>query len=30
LFRSANWQERETYDFYGIIFKNHMFLSLAS
>jgi len=23
LFRSANWQERETYDFYGIIFKNH-------
>ncbi len=23
LFLSANWQERETYDFYGIIFKNH-------
>ncbi|MHC5200938.1 NADH-quinone oxidoreductase subunit C [Myroides sp. LJL119] len=23
LFKSANWQERETYDFYGIIFKNH-------
>ncbi len=23
LFASANWQERETYDFYGIIFNNH-------
>lgn len=23
LFESANWQERETYDFFGIIFKNH-------
>ena len=23
LFKSANWQERETYDFYGIQFKNH-------
>lgn len=23
LFLSANWQERETYDFFGIIFKNH-------
>ena len=23
LFLGANWQERETYDFYGIIFKNH-------
>lgn len=23
LFKSANWQERETYDFYGIKFKNH-------
>ena len=23
LFLSANWQERETYDFYGIEFKNH-------
>ncbi|MBQ0117193.1 MAG: NADH-quinone oxidoreductase subunit C [Flavobacterium sp.] len=22
-FLSANWQERETYDFYGITFKNH-------
>ncbi len=23
LFNSADWQERETYDFYGIIFKGH-------
>lgn len=23
LYPGANWQERETYDFYGIIFKNH-------
>jgi NADH-quinone oxidoreductase subunit C len=23
LFLSSNWQERETYDFYGIEFKNH-------
>lgn len=23
LYLSANWQERETYDFYGIEFKNH-------
>lgn len=23
IFHSANWMERETYDFYGIIFKNH-------
>ena len=23
LFKSANWQERETYDFFGIIFKGH-------
>lgn len=23
LFLSVNWQERETYDFYGIIFKGH-------
>jgi NADH-quinone oxidoreductase subunit C len=23
LFMSANWQERETYDFYGVNFKNH-------
>ena len=23
LFLSANWQERETYDFFGIEFKNH-------
>ena len=23
IFLSANWQERETYDFFGIIFKGH-------
>lgn len=23
LFLSANWQERETYDFFGVIFKGH-------
>jgi NADH-quinone oxidoreductase subunit C len=23
LYRSANWQERETYDFFGIIFDGH-------
>ena len=23
LFESANWQEREAYDFFGVIFKNH-------
>ncbi len=23
LFASANWQERETYDFFGIVFKGH-------
>lgn len=23
LYNSANWQERETFDFFGIVFKNH-------
>ena len=23
LYESANWQERETYDFYGVIFEGH-------
>ncbi|MBC7384438.1 MAG: NADH-quinone oxidoreductase subunit C [Bacteroidia bacterium] len=23
IYQSANWQERETYDFYGIIFEGH-------
>ncbi|WMJ74430.1 NADH-quinone oxidoreductase subunit C [Cytophagaceae bacterium ABcell3] len=23
IFEAANWMERETYDFFGIIFKNH-------
>ncbi len=23
VFKSANWMERETYDFFGVIFKNH-------
>lgn len=23
IFASANWQERETYDFFGIVFKGH-------
>jgi NADH-quinone oxidoreductase subunit C len=27
LYRSANWMERETYDFYGVIFMGHPNLS---